>query len=439
MSLKYFFNKNLIPKDSSEEKIEKFYKDVIKHDLSAKLNVYPDVHYKRLAPIPNGIMLLSKNNIYSSFLGVPNCGFTFGKIENITIKDIDKIRQTSKIFSKNLKDYNRDRKYLFSDSEILNILEEKIDIYYKKNKECFKNLKISKKMLNDAFKTNKILNLAKKSLGTMGGGNHFFEIQKVNFSSDKQIKKDEIILLLHSDSVEVGVFLEMVFSNSYMFKGLRKIKNYLRQMMFFRLKLIKDFSYLKNMFDNNNSRKINKNSKIAKDIILYFSIGQIFGEINREIIIKKYINYLKQELPEANFLNYGSHSHDFVKPIMQDGEISFLHANGVQYIGKDKYLLLPGALGTKSYILKNIYNKDAFYSTNHGVGRIQDKHIAKENYSEEEVKSDLKLELLRIGSGKIEEQSNKAFKDVSLVIEEMEKFKLGEKIVELEPIISIKG
>ena len=123
MSIKYLVKEELIPDDGSKEIIENFYKNT--QDETLDLLVYPDVHYKKGARVVNGMLTASDNYIYPAMLGVANCGFTFGKLENVTIKDRDKLEQSFEMYSKILKAYNYTKMY--SNEEIYDIFENYLD------------------------------------------------------------------------------------------------------------------------------------------------------------------------------------------------------------------------------------------------------------------------------------------------------------------------
>ena len=104
--------------------------------------------------------------------------------------------------------------------------------------------------------------------------------------------------------------------------------------------------------------------------------------------------------------------------------------------------MLPSAMGNYSYILKNPRNREAFYSANHGTGRMKDKHIARENYTEKETINDLenkRIKFYHIGNGNIAEQSLKAFKSIDTVLSDMKKYNLGSKVAKTMPILIMKG
>ena len=105
MSIKYLVEENLIPDDGSKEIIENFSNKTA--DETLELLVYPDVHYKKGARVANGMLTASKTSIYPAMLGVANCGFAFGKLENITIEKKELLEKTFEEYSKVLKAYNK--------------------------------------------------------------------------------------------------------------------------------------------------------------------------------------------------------------------------------------------------------------------------------------------------------------------------------------------
>lgn len=190
MSIKYLVEEKLIPDDGSTKIIENFYSKT--DDKTLDLLIYPDVHYKKGAKVVNGMLTASNTSIYPSMLGVANCGFTFGRIENVSIESRRKLEQTFEDYSKILKAYNYTEVY--TNDEIYKIFYSYLDRLYTdvKYKELFEFIGItSVEDLTNSVKSifnSKHIDLAGKTLGTLGGGNHFFELQYVEESYDDRSK-----------------------------------------------------------------------------------------------------------------------------------------------------------------------------------------------------------------------------------------------------------
>ena len=454
--LKYFVEENLIPKDGSKKIIENFYHKT--KDDTLELLIYPDVHYKKGARVVNGMLTASDTSIYPAMLGVANCGFTFGKIENVSIEDREKLEKSFEEYSKILKAYNNTR--IYSDEEIYNIFYKYLEKFYsdKRYKDLyefvgFNNLDDLKNSMKEIL-TKKHIEVAAKTLGTLGGGNHFFELQYVEESYSNEYKNKEIIFILHSDSIAVGDKINLLFSNlseldhlKFKPKGeLIRLINRIRQISYFvfknRLFFKEPKGILNLLYSQNNFRLIDVNTKTGKTLIKAFFLASIFGDMNRDMILLNYEKILKNIIPNAKLNTIGTHSHDSLMVEKYDGKFKIVQRNGVQCVVNDRYFILPGALGTESYMMQNTNNKEAYYSANHGVGRFLDKHIAKKEFNSKNTEDELKkrnMKLYRIGSGNIAEQNPNAFKNVFEVTNIMQKNNLGKRVAKLRPICSMKG
>ncbi|MDR1523398.1 MAG: RtcB family protein [Endomicrobium sp.] len=440
MGVKYFVDENLIPKDGSREIISKFNKEVdFDHN---EIFIYPDVHYKRGARVVNGMLISSDKHVFPACLGVDNCGFTFGKINNTNELEV----QTSfENYSKLLKDYVAFENY--SEEYMYDLFTKYLEIDFIKNSSLYnflniktidKAIKLAKNTLSD-----KIMALARQSLGSLGGGNHFFEIHGIIeiFEDNIVFNKGDYIFILHSDSVGVGDHINLLYSNLsewFFLKGYEGFKKRFSfrfyQILCFALRGLVSFETFKLLYSQTDYRTIKAYSRIGKSLIFAHNLASLFGEMNRDLIIK---NWAKTQNLDVKIIS--SFSHDGIR-IENINRI--VHRNGVQFLGDAKYFVLPSAMGGFSYIMENSFNKSAFYSSNHGVGRTQDKHIARENYNEKDTCMDLeegRVKLYRVGAGSMAEQNKKAFKDTQSIIDSMNKYKLGKKIARTKPIAIIKG
>ncbi len=442
MSVKYFVDENLIPNDGSKEILNVFNKNI---DFShTEIYIYPDVHYKSGARVVNGMLIKSKQHIYPACLGVENCGFTFGKIKNSSIEEL---QESFKKYSQNLKDYGAYDNYSWD--YIYNLFITHLKNDFEKRPEFYEFLDIKTidqaiQKTNNAF-TKDIKYRAISGLCSLGGGNHFFEVHQVveDIKENSEFKTGDFVFILHTDSIGVGDIINLRYSNLSEWDYLKgwnaqkqKLKFKIKQCLHF-LKIDCFFTTpletLKLLFSQKDYRTIKANSSIGKNLLFEHNLASFFGEMNRDLIIQNWAteNNIKIE-------KISSHNHCSVE--YQDEYI--FQRNGVQYVGNDKYLFLPSAMGNYSYIMENSYNKDAFYTTNHGVGRLQDKHIARGNFTDDGTIKDLESKsicLYRVGRGKLAEQNLNAFKDIKIIIDEMQKQNLATPVVKTKPIAIIKG
>lgn len=446
MSVKYFVDDMFIPNDGSQSIIEDFEKNT-----SCDICVYPDVHFKRNSKMANGTLISSSNSIFPACLGVENCGFTFGKIENTTK---ERLIESFGNFSRLLGSKNLKKEY--SKSQIMNMLLSEIELEYDKNKylydflglyDCDEVKKASRQIMSGLM-----MGFAKKTICNLGGGNHFFEVHEIVEANDKNsvLKKGDLIFMLHSDSIFVGDILFNLFSNlseiiANSGNGMRsKIKIQLlrlyRKMYFERIGISfrKNKKELKVLFDKSNDyRHIEADTVLGKKILFAHNVASMFGEINRREIIN---NWCMTQNIKATII--GSHSHDSISIEEHERIRKVVHRNGVQKISDDYLCLLPGAMGSYSYILENSKNEEAYYSTNHGAGRFQDKHIARDAYSVKETEEELSKDniyLFRVGNCNLSEQNKHAFKNPDNIIDLMKKYNLAYPVAKTKPIAVMKG
>lgn len=442
MNVHYFVDEKLIPNDGSKERIERFAANGEQKD---NMYIYPDVHYKNGACGVNGVLIKSERYIYPSYLGVENCGFTVGEI----CEDIDEKGIFNSI-EKYVCALQQGEKKRYTNEETLDMFEAYLEKEYVKKQDFYNSLGMRnvdelEKEAEKLLKGN-LLKCASESLGYMGGGNHFFEIHELLENAyGKAIAK--YIIILHSDSVSVGNRINLLFSNlselNYQV-GIKKVvsksEERIRQALFYIKRGIwykAPMDVIKLMFSKNIFRTIDCNSALGKEILFAHNIAAIFGDMNRNSIIHEW-----SSISNISYKTLFSHSHDSIKLEYIDGDPYVIQRSGVQFLGDDSYFALPGAMGNGIFIMENSRNKEAFFSANHGAGRIQDKHIARQFYKTEDTMADLskhKIKLFQIGKVRISEQDRRAFKNMESVAEEMEKYKLGRVVARTRPIAIVKG
>lgn len=444
MSLKFFVEKKYIPDDGSVENIETFEKNT-----QAEILIYPDAHLKKGALIANGMLISTPHEIFLSCLGVENCGFTFGKINGITNENelINSFKNFSSILSERRELTKYDKKSILNKFEIY-LKKDYVNKKFLYNYLGFKTIEdlivAAKEILDD-----RLLTLAADSLCTLGGGNHFFEIHKIVEQFEPSIfKNGDYIFMLHSDSIAVGDTIYELYSDLHEMKRTGTLREKYRVLKFkayqkkYFDKICRIYPEIKNdlkliFSPRNDYQSIDIRTSLGKNLMLAHNLSSVFGEMNRDAIIEEWTNSQKISISKL-----GSHSHDNVTAELHNNQLRIVHRNGVQNIGKDEYCILPSAMGDFSYIMKNPQNEDAYYSTNHGTGRIQDKHIAKEVYTEKTTLHEIEekqISLFRVGNGNLAEQNMHAFKEPSSIIHEMEKNNLAYKLAKTFPIAVIKG
>jgi tRNA-splicing ligase RtcB (3'-phosphate/5'-hydroxy nucleic acid ligase) len=105
-------------------------------------------------------------------------------------------------------------------------------------------------------------------------------------------------------------------------------------------------------------------------------------------------------------------------------------------------VLIPGTMGTASYVLRGVTGGGAFYSTCHGAGRVQSRNQAAKAVGAKELRRRLEQQgiAVRGSSGRgLAEEAPTAYKDVSAVVEAAEGAGLCRAVARLVPLGVVKG
>jgi tRNA-splicing ligase RtcB len=105
-------------------------------------------------------------------------------------------------------------------------------------------------------------------------------------------------------------------------------------------------------------------------------------------------------------------------------------------------VLIPGTMGTASFVLVGVPGAPAFHSTAHGAGRVQSRHQAARRVSGRRLRDDLEAHgiLVRGASWRgLAEEAPSAYKDVTAVVDTSERAGLARKVARLVPLGVVKG
>jgi tRNA-splicing ligase RtcB len=105
-------------------------------------------------------------------------------------------------------------------------------------------------------------------------------------------------------------------------------------------------------------------------------------------------------------------------------------------------VLIPGTMGTASYVLAGVPDNPAFFSTAHGAGRVLSRHQAARHTNADALREGLeKAGVLVRGSSRrgLAEEKPDAYKDIDAVIEISHQVGLARKVARLIPLGVVKG
>ncbi len=255
---------------------------------------------------------------------------------------------------------------------------------------------------------------ALKQLGTLGGGNHFIEIQK---GSDGYIW-----IMIHSGSRNIGYKV----ANHY-----NKVAKEINKKWCSSISTKADLAFLP------------LNSEEGIEYLREMNYCLEFAKANRFWMIWKikeiFVETLNTEGIEVTFDDIINIHHNYATMENHFGHNVMVHRKGATSARKGQIGIIPGSQGTASYIVKGKGNPDSFNSCSHGAGRNMSRTKAKEtlNLDEEIKKLDEQGIIHSIrGISNLDEASS-AYKDIEVVMEEQKD--LVEIMIKLQPLAVIKG
>jgi tRNA-splicing ligase RtcB len=105
-------------------------------------------------------------------------------------------------------------------------------------------------------------------------------------------------------------------------------------------------------------------------------------------------------------------------------------------------VLVPGSMGTASYVLVGSPGGEAFHSACHGAGRVMSRTAARKRFDVERLSAALESRGIEVRAGSrrgLVEEAPDSYKDVDEVVETVEKAGLASPVARLVPIGVVKG
>tara|TARA_Y100000310_G_C20648122_1_gene797813 strand:- start:434 stop:1891 length:1458 start_codon:yes stop_codon:yes gene_type:complete len=286
----------------------------------------------------------------------------------------------------------------------------------------------------------------RKQLATLGSGNHFLEIQYVDEIFDKETAKafgftdpGQVVIMIHCGSRGLG---HQVCSD------------YLREME-------RTFPELVEKLPDKQLIYAPAGTKMCNDYLKAMSAAANFAWCNRHIIGHQTREVFKKLFPGAELTTVYDVAHNICK--VEEHDIDgmkkkvYLHRKGAtrafppghpelseKYQKTGQPILLPGSMGTASYVLvgTDVGMATTFGSTAHGAGRVMSRHAALQKYRGEQVKKDLEAINISLKSASwkgVAEEAPGVYKDIEEVAKVSHEVGIGKKVVRVKPMGVIKG
>jgi len=287
-------------------------------------------------------------------------------------------------------------------------------------------------------------NRGRDQVGTLGSGNHFCQLDKVEEIFDEKIAetfglfKDQVVILIHTGSRGLGHQI----ATDYIKIMMRTMDNYGiklpdRELAACPLNSVEGERYFKAMCAGSNYALANR------QMITYYA-----RRAWEKIMGKKPLTLLYDI--SHNIAKIEEHEVDGKKMkliVHRKGATRAFPAGHLELPEKYKEtaqpVIIPGSMGTPSYVLVGTEkSKEAWYTVCHGAGRTMSRHEAMRQVSGQEVVNSLESKgiIVRCWSLRgIAEEAPMAYKDIENVVEVVHQAGLSKKVAKLVPLAVIKG
>jgi tRNA-splicing ligase RtcB len=290
----------------------------------------------------------------------------------------------------------------------------------------------------------------REQLGTLGSGNHFLEIQVVDKIYDP---KAAAVMGI----TEVGQVTVMIHTGS---RGLghQVCSDYLRVMEV----AVRRYNM---PLPDRELVSVPAKSREAEDYFAAMKAAANFAWTNRQLIThwtrEVFSRVLGKSADELGMHIVYDVAHNIAKleehAIDGGRRLVYVHRKGAtrafppghplvpsKYKGIGQPVLIPGSMGTASYILvgTNKAMEISFGSAPHGAGRVLSREEAKRRYRGSEIKSTLESRGIVVRAASmavVAEEAPSAYKDVDRVADVADRAGMAKKVVRLVPISVVKG
>jgi tRNA-splicing ligase RtcB len=245
---------------------------------------------------------------------------------------------------------------------------------------------------------------ARLQLGTLGGGNHFIELC---LDTD-----DHLWVMLHSGSRNIGKELaEIHIAKAKKLAHNQHLPD--RDLAVFLAGTPEMQAYRHDLF-----------------------WAQRYARTNREVMLDLVLRVLRQHFPAMNADEAIHCHHNYVAEEVHYGQKVLVTRKGAIFAGKGALGIIPGSMGTRSYIVQGLGNPASFESASHGAGRRMSRGEARRRFSVKDVAAQTEGVECRKDAGVIDEIPA-AYKPIEQVMENQRD--LVEIVAELKQVLCVKG
>jgi tRNA-splicing ligase RtcB len=244
-------------------------------------------------------------------------------------------------------------------------------------------------------------------MGSLGGGNHFIEL-----SLDES---GHVWVMLHSGSRGIGNCIGQYFiaaAREAMMKTDVQLPD-------------RDLAWL------------TEGSKSFDDYVGAVGWAQDYAFANRAEMLELILEVLRRHLPAFEISDEAIDCHhNYVQEEKHFGKRVYVTRKGAISAREGELGIIPGSMGTRSYIVRGKGNADSFHSCAHGAGRRISRSEAKRRFTRADLESQTEGVECRKDKGVLDEIPG-AYKDIDLVMADQSD--LVDVVHTLKQVVCVKG
>jgi tRNA-splicing ligase RtcB len=249
---------------------------------------------------------------------------------------------------------------------------------------------------------------ARMQIGSLGGGNHFIEVCLEQGGDDE----GRVWLMLHSGSRNIGKELaERHIRAAQRLPHNADLPD--KDLAVFLADTPEMASYRRDLF-----------------------WAQDYAARNRATMVALVKLALAETVPGTRFDDAISCHHNYVAEETYDGVELLVTRKGAIRAGSGDLGIIPGSMGTGSYIVRGLGNLSSFQSASHGAGRRMSRNKAKKMFTADDLAAQTAGVECRKDAGVVDEIPA-AYKDIDAVIEAQTD--LVEVVAHLKQVVCVKG
>ncbi|MCF6461551.1 RtcB family protein [Clostridium sp. Cult3] len=250
------------------------------------------------------------------------------------------------------------------------------------------------------------LDAARYQLGTLGGGNHFLTMEQ---GSD-----GHIWLMVHSGSRNFGYKIAEYYNNIAV-----KLNE--------KTKLVPPKQDLAGLY---------MDSDEGQEYFNAMNYALEFAAENRRQLLEQFYDIFREETKSREILKKVSIHHNYASLEKHFGKEVIVHRKGAIRAERGELGIIPGSMGTPSYIVEGLGNPESFRSCSHGAGRVMSRRQANKTITKEMADKAMGG-IVHKGWRKDFSEAPMAYKDIEEVMENQKD--LVKRAIKLTPLGVIKG